>query len=174
VAEGLLQVPEVSGSRPTGSAATIDRRGVMLGTLILAPLKLVGACVWCPCVVVPGENLADPARLVPRARQEATAIFTGLVVRIDTVETRSSPDQSTASPRTDAPASFLGCAYQKPSCERSDRGLILEGSDGPGWAPPSARSRRSLSGLRNVAQCGRACGPQLRRGSLGRRHSIAS
>jgi hypothetical protein len=127
-------VPEVSGSRPTGSAATIDRRGVMLGTLILAPLKLVGACVWCPCVVVPGENLADPARLVPRARQEATAIFTGLVVRIDTVETRSSPDQSTASPRTDAPASFLGCAYQKPSCERSDRGLILEGSNGPGGA----------------------------------------
>lgn len=63
----------------------------MLGHLILAHLKLAGACTLCPCVIVPGETFADPATLVPRAREEATAIFAGQVVRIDTVETMPSP-----------------------------------------------------------------------------------
>jgi len=63
----------------------------MLGHLILAPLRVVGACTLCPCVIVPGENLADPATLVPRAQEEATAIFAGQVVRVDTVETMPSP-----------------------------------------------------------------------------------
>jgi hypothetical protein len=63
----------------------------MLGHLILAPLKLAGACTLCPCVIAPGENLADPVTLVPRAREEATVIFAGQVVRIDTVETMPSP-----------------------------------------------------------------------------------
>jgi hypothetical protein len=63
----------------------------MLGHLILASFRVVGACTLCPCVIVPGENLADPATLVPRAREEATAIFAGQVVRIDTVETTPSP-----------------------------------------------------------------------------------
>jgi hypothetical protein len=63
----------------------------MPGHVILAPLHLAAMCTWCPCVIVPGEDLTDPATLVPRAREEATAIFAGQVVRIDTVETMPSP-----------------------------------------------------------------------------------
>jgi hypothetical protein len=63
----------------------------MFGHLILAHLHLVAGCASCPCVIVPGENLADPATLVPRARENATAILAGQVVHIDTIETMPSP-----------------------------------------------------------------------------------
>jgi hypothetical protein len=59
--------------------------------LRLTALRLTAACTLCPCVIVPGEDLAHPATLVPRARDEATAIFAGRVVRIDTIETTPSP-----------------------------------------------------------------------------------
>jgi hypothetical protein len=75
----------------------------MVGHLLLAPLRVVGACTLCPCVSMPGENLADPATLVPRAREEATAVFAGQVVRVDTVETMPSPFPPDTISRTSQP-----------------------------------------------------------------------
>jgi hypothetical protein len=75
----------------------------MLGDLVLAALHLAASCTLCPCVIVPGETLAAPATLVPRAREEATVIFAGQVVRIDTVETMPSPFPPDSLDRRDRP-----------------------------------------------------------------------
>jgi hypothetical protein len=42
-------------------------------------------CGSCPCVILPGEDLSQPATMVPRAQREAAAIFAGRVVTVDTI-----------------------------------------------------------------------------------------
>ena len=55
----------------------------------------------CPCVVTPGEDLAQPATLVPRAYETAGVVFTGRVVGADTIAKhalRLGPDSAAAQP----------------------------------------------------------------------------
>ena len=42
------------------------------------------SCGSCPCLILPGEDLNRPATMVPRARRDAAAIFTGRVIAVDT------------------------------------------------------------------------------------------
>jgi hypothetical protein len=46
-------------------------------------------CASCPCVILPGEDLARPATLIPRAYRTADVVFAGRVMRVDTLATRT-------------------------------------------------------------------------------------
>lgn len=66
-------------------------------SLVLASSR----CSVCPCVIAPGEDLAEPATLVPRAYEMAGVVFTGRVVAADTVARRiirPGPESNAARP----------------------------------------------------------------------------
>jgi hypothetical protein len=58
-------------------------------SLVVGVALTVSRCAFCPCVITPGEDPAQPATLVPRAYETAGAVFAGRVSRADTVATRT-------------------------------------------------------------------------------------
>ena len=62
---------------------------MLASSLVISLLLANSRCAVCPCVITPGEDLARPATVVPRAYQTAGVVFSGRVVRVDTSAKRT-------------------------------------------------------------------------------------